>query len=191
MRAGKVQSDHFDDDFFFVFFNILSQYILRKRGQKAGRLSWVETIMFSNSQAIESFLSASDKTGFCHNSDEGKKNFLGQDVNFPLLFSLGKKVSLNWSWPELLLALSLNNELSQVMPKLFPSATHCQTRGKWLQGGTLLCDMVIACCRPFCSPVSCPRSWDGGNAVTACPQGVLPPPAYVEHFLAPSYRILL
>lgn len=97
-RAGKVQNDHFDNDGAFFFFNnILSQYILRKRGQKAGRLSWVEAVMFSNPQATESFLSSADKTGFCHNSDEDKKtqNFLGQDVNFPLLFSLGTKVSLN------------------------------------------------------------------------------------------------
>lgn len=174
----------------FFFLNILSRYILRKRGQKAGRLSWVEAIMFSSPQATESFLSGADKTGFCHNSDEDKKNFLGQDVSFPILFSLGTKVSLNWGWPELFSALfseqwtlqgsgNDRGQQSQVIPKSFPHATHCQTRGKWLQGGILLFDIVMACCRPVYLPISCPGSWGEGNA---SPQGILPPPAYVEQF---------
>lgn len=98
----------------FFFFNILSQYILRKRGQKAGRLSWVEAITFSNLQATESFLSSADKTGFCHNSDEDKKKKSKQLPRAGCLFP-SSVFSGNQSKPKLRLTRTLLSPLLWTM----------------------------------------------------------------------------
>lgn len=162
--------------------------------------------MFSYPQATESFLSGADKTGFWHSSDEDKKNqnsFLGWYVNFSLFSFVWEP---KWAWIEVdqnsSQPFSLNNEFSraqviirgqqsQVIPKSFLSATHCQTRGKWLQGGTLLFDVVIRCCSLSTLQSLVPEvgmevmQWLPLSEVFCCLQ------SRTVQLLAPSYRVLL
>lgn len=92
-----------DDDASYIFWYFLSISLGREDRKLEGCPVWKPSCSLIL-KLLQAFSAVLIKLDFA-TTVMRTKNFLGQDVNLPLLFCLGTKESLNWGWAELSWAL--------------------------------------------------------------------------------------